>query len=86
MVRIAGAVRANVTAAALSDGRNVDLLGLGQPQRQLVAVDLHLHGVPHGGQLDHRYLCARDDPHVQKVLAQGALAAYLPDHGAFSDL
>ena len=67
-------------------GLDVDLIGLRQTQRQLVAMDLHLHGVSHGGQLYHRYLCAGDHAHIQKVLPQRTLAAHPANHGAFACL
>ena len=49
-------------------------------------MDLYLHGVSHGGQLYHRYLCAGDHAHIQKVLPQRTLAAHPANHGAFACL
>ena len=49
-------------------------------------MDLHLHGVSHGGQLYHRYLCTGDHAHIQKVLPQRTLTAHPADHGAFACL
>ena len=75
-----------MAAAALPDRLYVDPVGLSQTQRQLVAVDLHLHGVAHGGQLHHGHLRAGDHAHIQKMLAQSALAAHPADNGTFADL
>ena len=86
VIRVAGAVYADMAAAALSDGLDLDLIGLRQTQGQFVAMYLHLHRVAHGGQLHHRYLRAGDHAHIQKMLAQRTLAAHLADHGAFTDL
>ncbi len=84
VIRVTGAVGADVAAAALPDRLNVDLISLRQTQGQLVAVYLHLHGVAHGGQLHHRHLRAGDHAHIQKMLAQRPLTAYPADHGAFA--
>ena len=86
VIRVTGAVYADMAAAALPDGLDLDLIGLRQAQGQLVAVYLHLHRVAHRGQLHHRHLRAGDHAHIQKMLAQCALAAHLTDHGAFADL
>ena len=77
-------VRPLVAAGAVLDGLHGDLLRLGQAKGQLIAVDLQLHGVAHGGQLDHRHLRPGHHSHIQKMLAQGTVAPPLPDHGAFS--
>ena len=82
---VRGTVRPLVAAGAVLDGIYGDLLRLGQAEGQLIAVDLQLHGVAHGGQLDHRHLRPGHHAHVQKVLAQGAVAPHLSDHGAFSN-
>ena len=82
---VRGTVRPLVAAGAVLDGIYGDLLRLGQAEGQLIAVDLQLHGVAHGGQLDHRHLRPGHHSHIQKVLAQGTVAPHLPDHGAFSN-
>ena len=86
VIRVTGAVYADMAAAALPDGLDLDLIGLRQAQGQLVAVYLHLHRVAHGGQLYHRHLRAGDHAHIQKMLAQRALTAHPADDGAFADL
>ena len=58
------------------DPRDRDLFRVGKTQRQLIAVDAQLHRVAHRRKLDHRRLRAGDDPHVQKMLPQGAFAAH----------
>ena len=47
-----------------------DLLGVCQPQRQLVAVDLHLHRISAGRILDDYNLHAGDNAHIKKMLPQ----------------
>ena len=64
---------------------HVDFVSLCQPQRQLIPVQQHLHGVAHGGVFDHRHLRAGDQPHIQKVLPQRAAAPHGLDNRAFSD-
>ena len=71
VIRVTGAVYADMAAAALPDGLDLDL---------------HLHRVAHGGQLHHRHLRAGDHAHIQKMLAQRALTAHPADDGAFADL
>ena len=55
---------------------DVDLFGVGKAQRQLIAVDAQLHRVAHRRKLDKGHLCAGNDPHIQKMLPQGAFASY----------
>ena len=62
-----------------SDGDHADLRGIGQTQRQLIAVDLQLHGVAHGGEFHQCYIRAGDQPHIQKVLPQRPLSPYIRD-------
>ena len=50
-----------------------------QPQGQLIAVDLQLHGVTHGGEFHQCYIRAGDQPHIQKVLPQRPLSPYIRD-------
>ena len=76
---------ADVGIGALLDGLDLDLGGVGHAQRQLVAVDLELHGIAQGGQLHHRDLGPGDHAHVQKVLPQGPFPAYGADHGGLAD-
>ena len=57
-----------------------------QPQGQLIAVDLQLHGVPHGRKFHQRDLLAGDQPHIQKMLAEFSRSAHCIDHGTFADL
>ena len=64
---------------------NRDLLGIGHPQGQLIAVDHEFHGIPQGGVFYQQYIRARNDAHVQEVLPQRALAAHSLDGGPFSD-
>ena len=64
---------------------NFDFFRIGQPQRQLVPVDAHLERVAHRGEFHHRDVRARDQPHVEKMLAQRALAADGLHRGGFSN-
>ena len=57
-----------------------------QPQGQLIAVDLQLHGVAHGRNFHQRDLLAGDEPHIQKMLAEFSRSAHCIDHGTFADL
>ena len=82
---LAAPVRRGALGQAL-DARGLDLLGVRQPKRQLVAVDAQLHRVAHRRQLHQRDLRARNHAHVQKVLPQRALAAHGVDAGALPDL
>ena len=66
------------SAAAVGDGTlvlHLDPPRVVEAQRQLVAMDAHLHGVAHGRVLHHGDVDLRDDAHVQEVLAQRSLAA-----------
>ena len=66
------------SAAAVGDGAlvlHLDPPRVVEAQRQLVAMDAHLHGVAHGRVLHHGDVDLRDDAHVQEVLAQRSLAA-----------
>ena len=76
---------ADVGVGALLDGLDGDLGGVGKAERQLVAVDLELHGVAHGGQLHYRDLCPGDHAHVQKVLPESPFPAHGADHRGFAD-
>ena len=49
-------------------GSDPDLLGIRDTQRQLIAVDLQLHGVTQRGQFDHGHLRAGDHTHIEEVL------------------
>ena len=64
---------------------DLDLRGVLQPEGQLVAVDLQLHGIPHGRELDHGDLRAGNDSHIQKMLAQGSFPANPGYHGGLPD-
>ena len=52
-----------------------DLFRFRQAEGQFISVDPQLHGIAHGGQLDHGHFRTGDDAHVQEVLAEGAFAA-----------
>ena len=65
---------------------DLDLPGVRQPKRQLIAVYPQLHGVAHGREFYQRHLRAGDQAHVQKMLAQGALSAHCRDPGRLADL
>ena len=64
---------------------NFDFFRVGQPQRQLVPVDAHLERVAHRGEFHHHDVRARDQPHVEKMLAQRTLAADGLHRGGFSN-
>ena len=63
-----------------------DLRRIIQAQRQLIAMDLQLHGVAHGCKLHQRDLLAGDQAHIQKMLAERTRSAHRADHCAFADL
>ena len=66
------------SAAAVGDGAHVlhlDPPRVVEAQRQLVAMDAHLHRVAHGRVLHHGHVDLRYDAHVQEVLTQRSLAA-----------
>ena len=63
-----------------------DLGRVVQAQRQLIAAQLHLHGVAHRGHLAQRHLGAGGQAHVQQVVAQLACAAHRADHSVLADL
>ena len=62
-----------------------DFFRVGQPQRQLIPVDAHLKRVAHRGELYHCDVGPRNEAHVEKMLAQRALAADRLHRGGFSD-
>ena len=68
-----------------TDGINVDLLRIRQPDRQFISVELQLHGVAHGCQFHYGDFCPRNDAHVQKMLAQRSISAHHGNNGRFSD-
>ena len=55
--------------------RNLNVLRVCQPKRQLIPMDFQFHGISHRSQLDHRNLGSRDQAHIEKMLAQRALSA-----------
>ena len=61
------------------------LLRIGQTQGQLVAVYPDFDRVSHRRVFNYRHFRLRDDAHVQKVLAQRALAAYRTDRRRLTD-
>ena len=68
-----------------SDVVDENLLGLGSTKREFIAFDADLNGVSHWCALDHCDGCIWDEPHVQKMLAQGPLSADAGDGGGFAD-
>ncbi len=66
-------------------GLDGDLLPVGPAEGQLVAVEADLHGVPQGGQLHQGDRRPGDDPHIQQMLPQGALAPHGGDPPALAD-
>ena len=71
--------------AGLRDGLHADVLRVVHAQGERVAAQQQLHGVAHRGVFDQRDLRAGDYAHIQKVLAQRALAADLRDDGGLTD-
>ena len=67
-----GAGRVAFRAARRAD---FNLLRVVHAKGQLVAVNPKFNRVAHRRELDERDLCAGDDAHIQKMLAQRALAA-----------
>ncbi len=56
-----------------------------QTQRQLISVDHKFHRVAQRSVFDQYNIRPRNDPHIQKMLSQRALAAYRGDGRFFSD-
>ena len=52
-----------------------DLLGIGEAERKLIAVEPQLHRVAHRGELHDRDLRAGNDAHIEKMLTECAVAA-----------
>ena len=71
--------------AGLGDGLHADVLRVVHAQGERVAAQQQLHGVAHRGVFDQRDLRAGNYAHIQKVLAQRALAADLRDDGGLAD-
>ena len=65
---------------------DLDLFGIGKPQRQLIAVDSELHGISHGCQLHQFDFCAGNHAHIQKMLPQASFPAYRQNPRGAADL
>ena len=65
---------------------NLDFQGLGKPECQGITVDPDLHRIAHRGHLDQAHLGARDDAHIQEMLAKRAFASNLSDDGGLAYL
>ena len=85
MLRRIDPFNAAVLVGPLLDGLDLDLIRVRQTQRQLVAVDLQLHGISLGRKLHHGDLRPGDHAHVQEMLPQGSFPANLRYHGTFPD-
>ena len=68
----------------LVDILHIDFSRVVQAKRELIAVNPQLHGVTHGRKLHERHLSARNDAHIQKMLAQRTLAADCDNAGALT--
>ena len=68
------------------DPLDLNLSGVIQAQRQLIAPQLHLNGVPHGRHLAQRDLGARGQPHIQQMVPQFSGAAHHLNDGVLTDL
>ena len=64
---------------------DLDLAGVVQADRQLIAAQFQFDGVAHGCDLAQCDFNARCQAHVQKVTAKCALAAYRADPGVLAD-
>ena len=64
-----------------SRGFHLYLLRIGEPQRQLVAMDAQFHRVAQRRELLHRDLCARYHAHVEEMLSESPFAPNLQDSG-----
>ena len=49
-------------------------------------MDAQFHRVTHGGKFDQCHICAGNQPHVQKMLAQSSLSAHSYDPCGLADL
>ena len=61
-----------------------NFLRVRKPQGQFITVEPQLHGIAHRRQLDQRYLNARDQTHIEKVLTQSSFSADRTDRSALS--
>ena len=61
-----------------------DLACVVKPERQLITMETDLHRIAHRRILHDLYLCAGDDPHIEKMLTQRAAAAHLHHAGGLS--
>ena len=77
---------AGVAPCSLIDRRNLNLICLRQPERQLISMHLQFHRVTHRCQFHHRHLCPGDHPHIQKMLTQSALSSNCTDHSTLTCL
>ena len=78
---VRGALGAGVGVIVGVGVLHLNLLGVLQPQGELIAPDLDLDGVPHGGPLPQSDLRPGGQTHVQQMPAQTALASHHGDHG-----
>ena len=83
--RFAGETGIRVRAKDIFFNRiHKDLPGVRDAERELIAVDPQLHGIPQRGQLGHGDIISGQDAHIQEMLAQGTLAADLSDDRGLS--
>ncbi len=71
----------SLARSCLFDSHRLDLdkVGLGAPQRYIVAHDLILDGVTHRGMEEHLYAAAAHKSHLHHPLAESAVTKYLHD-------
>ena len=63
----------------LFDRADPDLFRIRKTERQLVAVDSQFHRIAHRGEFDHRHFRARNNAHIQEVLAKRPFASHTLD-------
>ena len=68
------------------NGTDADLFRVGQPERQLIAVQPQLHRVAHRGVFHQRDLRTRNHAHIQEMLPQRSFAADGCHNGALPRL
>ena len=76
---------ARMLVGAFPDRRHFNFTGVCKAQSQLVAMDLQLHGIAHGGKFHHGCFGSGDDAHIQKMLTKSTFSANPCNHGAFAD-
>ena len=66
------------------DIRHPYVFRIREPECQLISVNHQLHRIPHGCELHEGNLLARNQPHIQEMLPQRAVASHRNDSRSLS--